>query len=306
MRDVIIIGAGPAGISAALWCDELGLDTLVIEEKAEIGGQLLHIYNEINDYLGVRAENGRALRDNFAAHIAARDFDLWTNAQIASVNLRAKKIELESGEGLQAINVIIATGVRRRRLSIEGEKRLRGRGVVESGIRDRDFLAGKDVCVVGGGDAAVENALQLADVCPTVTLVHRSKNLRARAEFVEKLKANNRITVFTEAMLQRIIGREEVEAVEILRTGALKPFQVAVRGVLIRIGVQPNTEAFRDQVHVDEQGYILVTREHETSCANVFAIGDVANPQAPTISGATGAGATAAKIISARLNNAGR
>jgi thioredoxin reductase len=148
--------------------------------------------------------------------------------------------------------------------------------------------------------------LQLADVCPTVTLVHRSKNLRARAEFVEKLKANNRITVFTEAMLQRIIGREEVEAVEILRTGALKPFQVAVRGVLIRIGVQPNTEAFRDQVHVDEQGYILVTREHETSCANVFAIGDVANPQAPTISGATGAGATAAKIISARLNNAGR
>jgi thioredoxin reductase (NADPH) len=142
----------------------------------------------------------------------------------------------------------------------------------------------------------------LAEVCPTVTVVHRGKKLRARAEFVERLRADHRITVFTESTVQRIIGESEVEAVEILRTHAIKPFQMAVRGVLVRIGVEPNTELFRDQVHMDERGFIVVTGEQETSVGNVFAVGDVSNPLAPTISGAAGAGATAAKVIASRLS----
>ncbi len=103
-----------------------------------------------------------------------------------------------------------------------------------------------------------------------------------------------------------VFTRELVEGVEIVREGALKPFQMAVGGVLIRIGVEPNTELFREQVHVDERGYIVTTGEHETEVENVFAVGDVSNPRAPTISGATGAGATAAKVIAARLNGGGR
>jgi thioredoxin reductase (NADPH) len=160
------------------------------------------------------------------------------------------------------------------------------------------------VCVVGGGDAAVENALLLAEVCATVTLVHRRKKLRARAEFVERLRGTHCITVFTEADLLRVIGGEQVEAVEIKRHGAIKPFQMATSGVLVRVGYEPNTELFRDQLKTDEGGYVVVTHEQETSVDNVFAIGDVASPLAPTISGATGAGATAAKIIAARLNDA--
>jgi thioredoxin reductase (NADPH) len=302
MLDVIIIGAGPAGLSAALWCDELGLDTLVLEQEGEVGGQLLWTYNAIENYLGARAKDGRELRDLFLGQIEGGDFDLWTAASIESVDLRAKRITLRSGEELRAISIIIAAGVRRRRLGIPGEAELAGRGVVESGTRDRATLAGKDVCIVGGGDAAAENALMLAEVCPTVTMVHRGKKLRARAEFAERLRADHRITVFTESTVQRIIGEREVEAVEILRAHAIKPFQMAVRGVLVRIGVEPNTELFRDQVHVDERGFIVVTGEQETSVGNVFAVGDVSNPLAPTISGATGAGATAAKVIASRLN----
>lgn len=302
MHDVLIIGAGPAGLSAALWCDELGLDTLLLERGPEIGGQLLSVYNPVGNYLGARAANGRELRDLFAGQLEGGEFDLWTEVEIESADLRAKRIALRSGEQLQAISIIIATGVRRRRLGIPGEAELQGRGVVESATRDRELLAGKDVCVIGGGDAAAENALLLAEVCPTVTVVHRGKSLRARREFTERLGADHRVTVFKEAMVRRIIGEEKVEAVEIQRAGAIKPFQMAVGGVLVRVGVEPNTQLFRDQVHMDERGYIVVTGEQETSIGNVFAVGDVSNPLAPTISGATGAGATAAKIIASRLS----
>jgi thioredoxin reductase (NADPH) len=302
MHDVIIIGAGPAGLSAAFWCDELGLDTLVLEQAEEIGGQLHRVYNPVNNYLGLKARNGRELLERFASGVEDAGFDLWTQVEIESIDLRAKRVSLRSGERLQSIAIVLATGVRARTLGLPGEKEFAGRGMIESATRDRELFAGQDVCVVGGGDAAVENALLLAEVCPTVTLVHRGKKLRARREFVERLQPNHAVTVFTESVLTRIIGEDHVEAVEILRKDGLKPFQLAVRGVLIRIGIEPNTELFRDQMELDQKNYIAVNSEHETSVPMVFAVGDVSNPAAPTISGATGAGATAAKMIAARLN----
>ena len=302
MHDVIIIGAGPAGLSAAFWCDELGLDTLVLEQADSIGGQLHRVYNPINNYLGLKTRNGRELLEHFSVDVEDAGFDLWTGVEIDSMDLRAKRTSLRSGESLQSIAIVIATGVSPRRLNIPGERELAGKGMIESATRDKDLLAGQDVCVVGGGDAAVENALLLAEVCPTVTVVHRGKKLRARREFVERLQPNHAVTVFTESVLTRIIGDERVEAVEIMRKDGLKPFQLAVRGVLIRIGVEPNTGLFREQLELDQQGYVTVTREQETNVPMVFACGDVSNPLAPTISGATGAGATAAKVIAARLN----
>ncbi len=302
MHDVIIIGAGPAGLSSAFWCDELGLDTLVLEQAEQVGGQLHRVHNPIENYLGLKTRNGRELLELFTKDVDSAEFDLWTQAAIASVDLKARRISLESGESLQSIAIVIATGVRPRELGVPGEKEFIGKGMIESGARDRQLFAGQDVCVVGGGDAAVENALLLAEVCPTVTLVHRGRKLRARRELADRLQASHCITVFTESVLTRIIGEEEVVAVEILRKQGLKPFQLAVRGVLIRIGVEPNTELFREQLEMDEQGFIAVNSQQETNVPMVFAVGDVSNPVAPTISGATGAGATAAKVIGARLN----
>jgi thioredoxin reductase (NADPH) len=301
MHDVIIIGAGPAGLSAALWCDELDLDTLVLEQNEQTGGQLHSIYGAVQNYPGVRASNGREFFEHFSQRLSEADFDLWTNVDIEDVDLKAKRIRLRSGEELQAISIIIATGVRRRQLGIPGEAEFVGHGIIESASRDRQDCAGRDACVIGGGDAAAENALLLADVCPTVTLVHRGKALRARPTFVQQLQSQHCITVFLESVVTRIIGNNEVEAVEILRKDALKPFQMAVQAVVIRIGVEPNTELFRGQLQLDDKGYAVVTNQQETNVANVFAIGDVSNPLAPTISGATGAGATAAKVIASRL-----
>ena len=302
MHDVIIIGAGPAGLSTAFWCDELGLDTLVLEQAEQVGGQLHRVYNPINNYLGLKVRNGAELLERFTADVDSAEFDLWTQTSITSVDLKAKRVSLASGEEIQSIALVIATGVRPRELGVPGEKEFVGKGMIESGARDRELFAGQDVCVVGGGDAAVENALLLAEICPTVTLVHRGKKLRARREFTEQLQAKHCITVFTEAVLTRIMGQDRVEAVEIQRKQGLKPFQLAVRGVLIRIGVEPNTQLFREQVETDESGYIVVNSRQETNVPMVFAVGDVSNPVAPTISSATGAGATAAKLIASRLN----
>ena len=301
MHDVIIIGAGPSGLSAGLWCDELGLDTIVLEQNKHTGGQLLSIYGPVENYPGLRANNGSEFFERFSERVGDAEFDLWTNAEIESVDLKAKRVRLRSGEELQSISIIIATGVRRRQLGIPGENEFVGHGIIESASRDRNDFAGKDVCIIGGGDAAAENALLLAEVCPTVTLVHRGKTLRARPTFVQQLQGQHCITVFPESVVTRILGNHEVEAVEILRKDALKPFQMAVQGVVIRIGVEPNTEIFREQLQLDDRGYAVVNNQQETDVVNVFAIGDVSNPLAPTISSAAGAGATAAKVMASRL-----
>ncbi|HLL76433.1 MAG TPA: FAD-dependent oxidoreductase, partial [Pyrinomonadaceae bacterium] len=121
MHDVLIIGAGPAGLSAARWCDDLGLDTLVVERAAEVGGQLLWVHHPVENYLGLRAADGRSLRDLFAAGVEESGFDLWTQAEIESIDLNAKRVRLASGEELQSIFLIIATGLRRRALNVPGE-----------------------------------------------------------------------------------------------------------------------------------------------------------------------------------------
>jgi len=188
MHDVIIIGAGPAGLSAAWWCDELGLDTLVLEQHDQIGGQLHSIYGPIKNYPGVRASDGESFLARYCSGNDDADFDLWTGVEIERVDLKARKVWLRSGEELQSIAIILATGVRRRRLGIPGELEFEGHGIIESPTRDRENFAGRDVCVVGGGDAAAENALLLAKSCPTVTVVHRSKKLRARREFAAHVR----------------------------------------------------------------------------------------------------------------------
>lgn len=299
MYDAIIIGAGPAGLSAALWCDDLHLRALLIERQAESGGQLLWIHNTVANHLGIlRAANGRDVRDLFAEQIAARKITARLEAEVAHLDAQTRSITLAGGETLRARSIIVATGLRRRELDVPGEAEFRGRGVSASGTRDRSLLAGREVCVVGGGDAAIENALLLAEVCPRVWLVHRGNELRARPEFVERLTAESRITTLLGTTIARIFGSMRVEGVELQRGGNYE--RLAVEAVLVRIGYAPNTELLRGQVEMDDGGYVRVTHEGETSVPDVFAIGDISNPRAPTISGAVGAGATVAKVIEAR------
>lgn len=299
--EAIIIGAGPAGLSAALWCADLGIEALVLERRPEIGGQLLWIHNAVKNHLGSTAQNGRELRDRFAAQLATFATPILLNSAVTKADLTAGRIWLESGAQHEARFIIIATGLRRRRLNIPGEREFEGRGVAISATRDLDSFSGKRVCIIGGGDGAVENALMLAEVGARVTLVHRRAELRARRQFIERLHQKPNIELITEAVALRILGEQTVKSLEIERRGVR--LTLPTDAVLIRIGFAPNTELFREQLELDVKGYVRVNRELETTIENVFAIGDISNPLAPTISGAIGDGATVAKVIAERMRH---
>ncbi|MGI8495703.1 MAG: NAD(P)/FAD-dependent oxidoreductase [Pyrinomonadaceae bacterium] len=301
--DVIIIGGGTAGISAALWCDELGLNALLLEAKPELGGQLLRVYNPIKNHLGASAENGLEMRDIFLKQIENRKFTVEFESEVSDVDLENKKVSLENGKRFSAKFLIIAAGVRRRKLNIEGEEEFKNRGIIESGKRHQNSVKGKRVCIIGGGDAALENALILAETAAQIYLVHRRAEFSARREFVEKVRSNKKIKIFTETAAAKILGKEFVESVELhdLKNGQLS--NLSVESVLTRIGVEPNTEIFQGKINLNKKGYIEIDANCETSLETIYAVGDVANPFSPTISSAVGMGATAAKTIFEKLNN---
>ena len=301
--DVIIIGGGAGGLSTALWCDELGLSALLLEEKNELGGQLLWTHNEIKNYLGRETENGRELRDAFLRQIEKRNFELYLQARIAEIDLEKKEVVLAGETLISARAIVIATGIRRRTLKVAGEDEFRTRGIIESGKKNADSVAGKSVLVVGGGDAAFENALILAETAEKVTLAHRRKAFSARKEFIEQVKNHPKVTILTETSVQKISGNERIESVELKNSATGEILVLPVDALLIRIGVEPNTGLFRGKLELDDSGYIEINRNCATSLESVFAVGDVANPLAPTVSSAVGMGATAAKAIFSLLNS---
>ena len=161
--DVLIIGGGVAGLSAALWCDELGLSALLLERAAQLGGQLLWTHNEIKNYFGRESANGREMRDSFLEQIEKRNFELYLQAQIGEIDLTEKEVKMRDETQFRARAVVIATGVSRRKLNVAGEDEFKDRGIIESGVKNAAKVAGKKVVIVGGGDAAFENALTLAE-----------------------------------------------------------------------------------------------------------------------------------------------
>lgn len=293
--DVIVIGGGPAGLAAALWCSDLGMSTVLFEKEAEYGGQLLRIHNRIENYIGIETANGREMRDIFLRPIEKRKFLRRLNADVTEVNSAAKTVFLKSGELWTYSALIIATGVRRRKLGVVGEEEFRQKGIIDSGSKYRENAAGKTVLIVGGGDAAIENALILGEFAEKIFVVHRSSEFRTRKEFLEKVRENPRIELLTNRVVKKFAGGQHLESVILENPKTGETDALSVDTALIRIGVQPNTEFLRGQIDLDKNEYVILNTNCETSVASIFAIGDASNPLSPTISTAVGTGATAAK-----------
>lgn len=294
-RDVIVIGAGPAGLSAAAWAHTLELDYLALDAATALGGQLHRVHNRVVDYIGVSASNGAELAAAFARHAGALGVRISTSVEVARVDVANRTVETAAADRFAARRLVIATGVRRRKLGVPGEADFVGRGVSPSASKFAELFRDQPVLVVGGGDAAFEEALILARVCTRVTLAHRSDRFRARRDFRERVAADPKIDVLAGVELEAIEGTDRVERV---RLGGR---ELDVAGVFICAGIEPNTELVAGQVELDDRGYVAVDSRQRTSAEGVYAVGDVTAGSSLTIAAAVGEGAAAVKDIQRRL-----
>lgn len=300
--DALIIGGGPSGMAAAIWCADLGLSSVLIEEQDRLGGQLNWTFNPIRNYPGVETISSGQLISTLMKQINASKVELIKGKTIQRVDLREHTIELADGTRYQGRGVIIATGVRRRKLAVPGEVDLQGKGILTSGSLERSLVSGKRVVIIGGGDAALENAVILSDEAIQVTVVHRGAVFSARKEFITEASSRKNVGFMLGTRVLGFFGGSVLQGVTVQDIDSQKSRTLQTDFALIRIGVDPTTDLFAEQLGLSKSEYVSVNEKCLTSVPLVFAIGDVANNGAPTISTAVGMAAIAAKNLSLLLS----
>ena len=287
--DVIIIGGGPAGLTAGIYIKRAKLNALLIE-KTVVGGQML-LADVIENYPGFLEIKGFELAQKMEDQ--AKKFGLEIKfSEVKQVKSKEKKVFCEE-ESLTAKALIIASGAEPNKLNVKGEAELIGKGVSYCATCDGAFFSGKEVAVVGGGDTALVEALYLSKIAERVYIIHRRDKFRGEKINQEKVLSNPKITIIWNTIIQEIIGKDKVEALLIKNVKTGKEEIKPINGVFIAIGRKPNTEFITD-VEKDELGYIKVNDEMETSVEGVFAAGDCTSKKWRQITTAVGEGAKAA------------
>jgi thioredoxin reductase (NADPH) len=287
--DVIIIGGGPAGLTAGIYIKRAKLNALLIE-KTVVGGQML-LADVIENYPGFLEIKGFELAQKMEDQ--AKKFGLEIKfSEVKQVKSKEKKVFCEE-ESLTAKALIIASGAEPNKLNVKGEAELIGKGVSYCATCDGAFFSGKEVAVVGGGDTALVEALYLSKIAERVYIIHRRDKFRGEKINQEKVLSNPKITIIWNTIIQEIIGKDKVEALLIKNVKTGKEEIKPINGVFIAIGRKPNTEFITD-VEKDALGYIKVNDEMETSVEGVFAAGDCTSKKWRQITTAVGEGAKAA------------
>ena len=293
MYDVVIIGSGPAGLTAAIYTSRAGLKTLVA--AGMLWGGNLMLTTEVENFPGF--ENGilgpelmeqmRKQAERFGAELVLEN--------ATSLDPKSKPFKVTVGNTVhEAKAVIIATGASAKWLGLESETRLRGRGVSVCATCDAAFFRNRKVVVVGGGDTALEEAFVLSRVASEVKVIHRRDKLRATKFLQEKAFENPKISFVWNSTIKEILGKNMVEGIKLHNVVSGEESVLDCDGVFIAIGHKPNTEIFKDQIELDAAGYIIVKEQTRTNIEGVFAAGDVIDPRYRQAIAAAGSGCKAA------------
>ncbi len=291
--DVVVIGAGPAGLTAALYAARSRLKVLLVERLAP-GGQIA-LSDWVENYPGFpEGINGMELVTRMKEQVDKLEVPIHQGEVRALEEDRAMKVVYIDGDWLEARTVVVASGASPKRLGVPGEDKLIGRGVSFCATCDAPFYRGQTVAVVGGGDTAVQEALYLTKFAKKVYLIHRRRKLRAAKILQERLFNNEKVEVVWSSVVDEILGDDLVQGVRLrnLETGEKQDLKVA--GVFLFIGLRPNSAFLKGVVDLDAEGFVITGENLETSVPGIFAAGDVRRKLLRQVATAVGDGATAA------------
>ncbi|TCK87964.1 thioredoxin reductase (NADPH) [Natranaerovirga hydrolytica] len=294
--DLIIIGTGPAGLSAAIYAERAKLKTLLLEKNPMSGGQVVNTY-EVDNYPGLPDINGFELGMKFREHAEKLGAQIKSE-EVKELDLKSKiKKVVTEQETYETKAIIFSTGAQWRKLGVEGEKALSGLGVSYCATCDGAFFRDKTVAVVGGGDVAVEDAIFLSRFAKKVYLIHRRDELRAVKILQEKLFEIENIEVIWDTVVDKINGKENVTGITITSKKTSETKELAVDGTFIAIGTIPHSDMVKDILETDDYGYIITDENCKTSIDGVFAAGDVRKKLLRQIITAAADGATSVYAI---------
>ncbi len=296
MKDLIIIGSGPAGLSAAVYAQRAMLDQIVIE-KGFSGGQIVTT-EQVDNYLGLFGENGYDLAMRFKNHADQLGVPFLEAevTQIADAGDR-KEVHLGSGGVLTAKAVILATGANHKPLGVPGEADLTGAGVSYCATCDGAFFRNKIVAVVGGGDVALEDALYLSKLCEKVYLIHRRDELRGAKVLQQRVFDTENIEFLGSSQITQITGTNMVEQITVEDKKSGDTRDIALSGVFIAVGMEPQNALVQGLAALDDAGYIIAGEDCRTSVPGIYAVGDIRTKQLRQVVTAVADGAVAVSSL---------
>jgi len=297
MFDLIIVGAGPAGLAAAIYAARAELKFIVLEKEIMSGGQIINTY-EVDNYPGLYHMGGFDLAMKFREHADALGASFVTGEVERIEAIPAgKKIICKDGTEYETKTVILSGGAKHRKLEVPGEDALAGSGVSYCATCDGAFFRGKEVAVIGGGDVAVEDALFLARLCKKVYVVHRRDTFRAAKTLVTRLAEAENVELVYDSVVKEIQGKFKVESLVLENKKTAEERTIALDGVFIAVGMLPETSAYKGLVELDPAGYIVADETGITSDPAVFAAGDIRTKELRQVVTAASDGANAVQSV---------
>lgn len=301
--DTIILGGGPAGLTAGIYSSRAKKKTLILNQET-IGGQLVLSY-EIANYPGVENISGFKLGSIMKKQAKSFGCKIKSNVKISEINLsdKEKTIKLENGAVYQANAVILAPGGKARTLNVPGEENFKGKGVSFCATCDGDFFTDKDIIVVGGGNSALEEAVSLTQYASSVTIVHEFGHFQASNTAVKEAEENDKISFILESTISEFFGDNKLKKVNIKNLETGKITEKEIDGVFTFIGYVPNTDSFKGKINLLDSGEIPVDEKFQTNIKGVFAAGDCIPKPFRQITNAVSDGTNAALFATEYLNS---